>query len=243
MKIGFSYPGGKFKIHQRLFEHFPHIGDHYYEPFAGRGNIFFNFYQIACFDEYHVNDLNTGSFFTAIKNADFKNLPKTIDKMEFEKLRWKSERDDPIALALEPVITFSGRGYGNGANLGHYDRIRYLDKFKFCQGILRDPKVTITKQDWSVVPWVYLTDEDFVYCDPPYYMEDGYNYNNIDHESLLLMLKDSMCNWAISGWETELYYDMLGDPTLKFNRRKDMVAGSQQVEVEVVECLWTSSIN
>jgi len=240
MDIGFSYPGGKFKIFKKLFEHFEHCGRWYIEPFAGRGNIFFNFHQIACFEQYHINDLSTGKFFKAIKNADFTQLPSTMTKLEFEKLRWLSERDDPIALALEPVITFSGRGYGNGSNLGHYDFNRYYQKFKFIQGILNDTRVKIHTMDWSSLPWDQFTEDDFIYCDPPYYKEDGYNYGNIDHENLIYKLKDSDANWAISGWPNELYEDLLGEPDLKFDRRKDMVAGSQGVEVSIEECLWRS---
>jgi len=240
MKIGFAYPGGKAKIFKQLFEHFEHVGRWYIEPFAGRGNIFFNFFQVACFEQYFINDLNTGRFFKAIKEADFSKLPLEMSPMEFESLRWRSESGDPIAIALEPVITFSGRGYSNGSNLGHYDFNRYYQKFKFIQGILNDSRIKLSATNWENLPWDNFNSEDFIYCDPPYYKEDGYSYKNIDHEELIHRLRTTDANWCISGWLNELYEDLLGEPILKFERRKDMVAGSQGIEVVVDECLWRS---
>jgi len=239
MNISIPYPGGKYRIWNKLAAEFPRFGNKYLELFAGRGNMFFNFKYISDYEKYHINDKYTGKYFRAIQVIDLNNLPKVITYELYEDLKMKFLMNDPLALVLEPHITFRGKGYDAGPQFdqGHFERYdfnRFKQKLAFMKARLID--VTVTDYDFTHVDLDNLTCDDFIYCDPPYLYTEGVGYNNIDHMELINILQNTDAQWALSGYETEMYLHELGEPILRLERNIEMSNESNQS----IECLWRS---
>lgn len=236
--ISFPYPGGKAKIRESLYPYFPEEGDRYIEPFVGRGNVFFPFYDRASYSQFVLNDLQTMPFFRAIKTMDVEKLPSSVPSEEFDVWVSRALALDPVALAIEPFITYRSKGYAAGYKPGRYHRHRLVPIYTQAQRILRDPRVLLRQRDYAHLPWGDYTEDDFVYLDPPYYETGGVNLGSINHEELLNILVDTKARWALSGYLSDLYLVWLGDPELKLTRNLEM---SEARGGTAVECLWVSS--
>lgn len=239
MQISIPYPGGKFRIHKQIMSEFPPIGNKYIELFAGRGNIFFNFKQLASYNQWFLNDKFTGKYFQSISLVDPESLPIEITYELFEALKVKSLMNNPLAMILEPHITFRGKGYNAGPQIdkGHFERYNkstFKDKLLKMKSLLQD--VTVSCLDYTHLDLDNLTDEDFIYCDPPYLYTDGVGYANINHMELIGLLQNTEAQWAVSGYENEMYLAELGEPILRIERNLEMSEKSNQV----IECLWRS---
>lgn len=79
-----------------------------------------------------------------------------------------------------------------------------------------------------------------IYCDPPYMLNTRhgkqyrYEMDDKDHEELLLLLRKHKGAVLISGYDTELYQEMLGD----WNRY--VKTSYSQVRSKKLEVLWTN---
>jgi site-specific DNA-adenine methylase len=237
VKIDFPFPGGKAKIRDELFPFFPEDGDVYIEPFVGRGNIFFEWYKRSCFKGFWINDLYNWRFFTSLKQADLALLPDEVHDYNFENWVTKWIIGDPIAYVLEPKITFRGKGYLSGFQVGRYHKTRYTRLLSAAQCIVRDSRVQITGTDYTHLPWDSYDEEDFCYLDPPYEDSKGVGLGSIDHSELITILKKTKCRWALSGYQSELYLRELGDPVLELNRHIEM---TDEPGSMALECLWTN---
>lgn len=233
--IQFPYPGGKARIRESLFPYFPEEGRRYMEPFAGRGNVFFGFYPRAAFNEYWINDIKLSGFFRGLRDADLSQLPDEVDEFTFEVWYNKWLAQDPIAHIIEPKITFRGKGYQAGYQKGRYKRQRYMCMCADAQSIMKDSRVRVRGSDYIHLPWSELTEEDFVYFDPPYYETKGVGYENVDHKQLLSTVSDAKFQWAISGYISDLYLSWLGEPVLQLERGHEM---SDDRGATTIECMW-----
>jgi len=233
--IAFPYPGGKVRIRKELFKFFPEEGHHYIEPFVGRGNIFFEFYKRSVFEQYIINDIRIARFFKSLKIADLTLLPSKVDESDFDYWYVKWLMHDPIAYVLEPKITYRGKGYDAGWQIGRYQRSRYLATCAEAQNILQNDNVIISSSDYVFMAWDLFGPEDFIYCDPPYYETDGVGLGNIDHLELLQKLTDTNSRWAVSGYLSDLYLTWLGEPALKLERGHEMC---DDRGATTIECLW-----
>lgn len=237
MKIQFPYPGGKAKIREELFPYFFEEGRIYLEPFAGRGNIFFEFYRRSVFEQYTINDLKLGQFFIALRQANLEELPLAVPPEMFEVWynRWLTGNN--IAHIIEPKISFRGKGYDAGYQKGRYNPIYYKPMCEDAQCILKDSRVIIQKCDYVYLPWSHLTQDDFVYCDPPYLDTTGVALGSINHDELLRILTEGSFRWAISGYLSDTYLQWLGEPALKLTRNLEMTDTRGSTSIE---CLWLS---
>lgn len=234
-KLAFPYPGGKFKVVDWLLEYFPRDGDIYLEPFAGRGNVFFNVRGELNFRRFILNDPITYKFFIALREIDSSSLPTEPD---FEWLKLMVLADDPVALVLEPVLSFRGKGYKHGGLKDHdpdrYNVTAYRAKIVEAKALLYN--VTILGKSWEHIKWSQLTEDSFVYLDPPYLDTSGVGYENIDHVALCCLLKTAPFRWIISGYDTPSYRWLLGDPLDTLERYRDMSNTGEKV----VECIWSN---
>lgn len=237
MTIQFSHPGGKARIRETLYQFFPESGRKYLEPFAGRGNVFFEWYKRSTFTSYQLNDLNYATFFTALKQADLTQLPFEVNEFNFEVWQNRWLASDPIAHILEPKITFRGKGYPAGYGDKHYNKGNYQNICSQAQEILKDSRIIISRSDWAHLDYDNLNEEDFVYLDPPYYKTSGVGYGNIDHTELLARLSEVNFRWVLSGYESDLYYVWLGEPALKLERPHEMCT---DFGATTMECIWTN---
>lgn len=240
----FKYPGGKARIRDKIISVFPRAGRIYFEPFVGRGNIFFAVRAARLlFSEWRINDINTASFFHAIKEIDIKDLPADVaDKAAFERL--KSDRTSIISRVIEPLITYCGLGY-DASFTAPMGRAVYYRRESLAQRICAAKKllkhVEITDKSWEMIDWKSLDYRDFVYLDPPYLGTcRGLSYSDINHEALLCMLKKAQFRWVISGFDSPLYRRIIGVP-ITFTRVSTMASRVGSKTIMRVECLWSNT--
>lgn len=266
-KITYSYMGGKARITEWLLEHFPYEGRNYIEPFAGKGNVYFAAVQRLSYQRWLLNDKYTVPFFEAILQADLGGLPETLESDHEFILPNTSGH---IPLLLESVVSYGGKGYkSSGCRIDwrwRYDKQRLIDKFLRSRSFLR--KAQITSYDWreflamfsgwlpgeqrwetdevmeqrEFKPGLKLSDQDFIYFDPPYW-DTKSSYPQINHHALI-----SYCNWlsefgvrwAISGYDNFVYEDNL-EYMWKYQIERNVEMTSINGELTPsIETLWTN---
>lgn len=237
----FSYPGGKVRLRSWLAGLFPPGGDRYVEPFAGMGNVFFHARKTLDYKHWTINDPNTEPFFRAVLEVDLDILPDTVDRQTFAAL--KESPQDALSRVLEPRVSYAGKGYKYGYRGDHgthvgYRKVNYFPMLEAAKHLLRD--VSLCSLEWDMLPYHLLGSEDFVYLDPPYLGTEIGTYPNIDHEKLLHTLEDAKFRWAISGYETDLYLDVLGPPQGSKERASEIAATNGISGMRRLECLWTN---
>ncbi|MCK9458499.1 MAG: DNA adenine methylase [Proteobacteria bacterium] len=247
----FRTVGGKSRLRNWLLAHFPKEGRIYVEPFAGRGNVFFKAKQELDFQEWHINDLR-GNFFNSLLAADLEKLPKSItSKKSFQHWQKQAEKENPLGVVLEPEITWGGKGWSAGANLGYeapegkmgshppFTRDKYIPRAAMAKELLSAQGVKITSLHWQNLPWTTYGPKDFVYLDPPYHETSDEYYGQIDHSVLLLMLKSVSFRWALSGYETDLYAkELKGYKKLSIGRGAELKGAATRKKTVVTENLW-----
>lgn len=232
----FRYIGGKARIRDWIASFIPSEGRIYIEPFAGRGNVAFYVIATKDFGRVILNDVTTWRFFEAIREVNILDLPDEtdIDAEMFETFR--ASPFDPVAILLEHSLTFGGMGYALSSSMPQGDWNRRYTRRTFEKKLLAAKEllsgVEIKREEWWRLDYKSLTEEDFVYFDPPYYERDELYKRSISHEALVELIESLKCKWALSGYANELYLSRLGTPT-------KLVRNHETGRHPVVECLWT----
>ena len=239
----FRYMGGKARLRKWLVSLFPANGRSYIEPFAGRGNVFFEAVQRLAFSDWLLSDRDT-AFLEALLTADFSQLPACVDREVFEKLR-KTPKD-AISLLVEPRVTFAGKGYASGfsgssgTHVG-YSRQNYLAVCAAAKSLLTRPNVVVLDgTSWESLPWGSWSHDDFVYLDPPYFGTKA-SYPNIDHSALAQVLRKARFRWALSGYANEAYEQQLDFKSrFEYVRNSEIKSSNTHTITPVTEVLWTN---
>lgn len=165
----FAYPGGKARLAKTFVSFMPSGGGIYAEPFCGRANVYFRAAGTLQFSRWRLNDLRTAPFLHAIiTHGNTIEVPEHT-RQEFERQKAACENGDPIALLLEPYLSYSGAGYAasyrsaNGSPLRHH----YQNTLRRAHRILIETQAMITRLDWKQAV-ADLGDGDFACVDPPY---------------------------------------------------------------------------
>lgn len=133
MTPAFRHMGGKARLRKWLVDHFPTgDGGTYLEPFAGKGNVFFEACQRLRYLRWVLTDSNI-QFLNAVVDADFDALPAKVERQDFEYWRASS---GPITTLIEPRITYAGKGYKYGFSGSSGTHVGYsgLQYRKVCEG-------------------------------------------------------------------------------------------------------------
>lgn len=233
----FNYQGSKASIRRWVIQYMPPSGRWYIEPFGGRGNMFFLAKKTLQFKNWHINDLNSASFFQGIKDVDVQQFPQKMTLSKFQ--QFKTNSDELMSKVLEPGI--SHLGHYRGGFKYKYGKNQIWDKNQYSQKILQAREhlndVKITNVSWDALPYSKYTSQDFIYFDPPYLDTDNRYYKDINHLEFLKTVKSLKARWMISHIYHPLYVLHLGEPfqTKKRNARLKTPTSSGSV---LVECLW-----
>lgn len=226
MKSVLKYPGAKNRIAPWICGYIPEH-DVYIEPFAGSLAVFFN--KERCHIET-VNDLDNEivTFFKILRDRPDELIQK-IDftpfcRKEYEDAYSKDNEELEIArkFAVKCWMGFGcGNLYRNGFKSGQQRKspnpakawnklpetlIIATERLKGVQ-IENLPAVELIKR--------YDTEDVFMYIDPPYLHGTRKNYlyrhemKNEEHEELLNVLRKHPGRILLSGYDNELYNDML----------------------------------
>jgi site-specific DNA-adenine methylase len=234
------YPGAKGRLAPALVEMMPTSGRRYVEPLVGRGNVYFAAALSLNFEQWHINDFSTGSFFNALIATKGKIKVPERTREEFEKQKFLFQTGDVGAILLEPYLTFSGGGYKKAGFGGQRsaNASGYANTLLLCGKILNLTKPKITKLDWEKLNLSLLTNEDFVFFDPPYFGADVRAYsNNFNHQGMVKLLENAKFKWMLTEYEQPIYLAAFGEPRY---RQVVQLACDGRGNRSRTECVWTN---
>lgn len=242
----FSYPGGKHYQRRWLASFFPaDIPGRFADVFAGRGNVFFHAASTLTARSWQVNDLRTWKFFDLIRRsteADIRSLVGDTYPGSEEYAECVKDYDADRSILLEPLITFSGGGWGQGYRHGPKAPTveGYVSRLLVARRILQELDVEVTGVDYMEVLGK-LGDSDFAYLDPPYMGCDVRSYysGDVRHEEMAMALRGASYGWSLSEYDRPLYRDILGPP-VDMREYALKVSGKIVAAEQRVECIWTS---
>lgn len=250
MKAVVKYPGSKWAIADWIIRYFPKHHS-YLEPFFGSGAVLFNKPRSNI---ETVNDLDNDviNLFECIKEN-----PKKLGEMiymtpyarEVYERAYEEIPKDKFEAALNFYIRLNmGHGFRtNGEKVGWKNDIQGRERSyasqdwcnlpeKIIQAAERLRGVQIEKRPALEVIKRFNYENVLIYCDPPYMLKTRYGkqyrceMNDSEHEELLKALLRHKGQVLISGYDTELYQDMLGKwtkmETISYNQ-----IGSKKKEV------------
>lgn len=252
MKPILKYPGGKWRLAEWIIEHMPpHTG--YVEPFFGSGAVFFN--KAPCKTET-INDLNGEivNYFRVMRERPIE-LARAVQmtpwaREELEYCRTESPVEDSLEMARRFLAKYY-QSIGSGADVktgwkhrtgidggscatlwkGMPSRIIEASKRILHAQIENRPAVEVIRE--------YDGEKVLMYVDPPYIHETRtaniayeYEMTDADHEELLSVLSTCKGMVLLSGYDSPMYRDLLGDWSIEtINTRAERAAMR-------TECLW-----
>lgn len=226
MKAVLKYPGAKNRLAQWICGFIP-THKVYLEPFAGSLAVLFN--KPRCHIET-VNDLDYEivNFFHVLRDYEEK-LEKAIYYTPYARSEYKASYE-PAADDIERARRFAircwmgfgcGNLYENGFKSGQQTNSPNPSKaWSELPFILRQATDRLQGVQIENLPAVelikrYNTEDVFIYADPPYlpgtrkmYLYK-YEMNDFDHEELLNSLIKHPGKVLISGYENDMYNDIL----------------------------------
>lgn len=241
----FAYPGGKHYQRRWLMGYVPAtVSGTYVEPFAGRGNVYWLAARTISASGWWLNDLATAPFFRLLKASTDSELSALVGdeyppKEHYETL--KRTPSEPRAIVMEPCITFSGGGWGQGYRGSKAPTIvGYKSRLIEAAKTLRETDAKITAVDYAEV-LSELGAGDFAFVDPPYIGCDvrSYKASAINHKELAASLAGAKYDWVLTEYENEVYTSVLGPP-VGTKSEKLKVTGSADFRAMRTECVWVS---
>ena len=234
-----AYPGAKGRLAPILVSMMPQQGRIYLEPFAGRGNVYFaasssNLRYVS----WELNDMFTAPFFWAlVKTEGCIPVPKRT-KSEYLRQKRLFQKGDLRAILLESYLTFSGGGYKNGGfgSLHGATAVGYAKTLRRCADLLIQSRAKVTSKDWKRLNLSSLTDQDFVFFDPPYYGADVRAYSNhFDFTGMVETLKKAKFKWMLTEYRQDFYVKAFGEPCYT---KPVQLACDGRGSRSRVECVW-----
>lgn len=254
MKAVLKYPGSKWSLAKWIISHFPEHHS-YLEPFFGSGAVLFNKPRSNI---ETVNDLdgNVVNLFEWIKK-DPERLAHEIYYTPYARQVYEDAfaavPEDGLGKAVNFYLRLNmGHGFRtNGEKVGWKNDVQGREKAYAAQDWIHLPEkimqaaerlrgVQIECRPAAEVIQRFNYKNVLIYCDPPYMLETrhGKQYlcemDNKAHMELLEMLLQHRGSVLISGYDTELYRDMLA------GWRRYEAAAYSQVGTKKKEVLWAN---
>ena len=252
MKAIAKYPGSKWSLAEWIIRYFPEHHS-YLEPFFGSGAVLFNKPRSNI---ETVNDLdhNVVNLFECIREAPEKlarMIYMTPYAREVYEKAYQQHPEDKFEAALNFYIRLNmGHGFRtSGERVGWKNDVQGRERSYASQDWCNLPEkimqvaerlrgVQIENKPALEVIKRFNYEKVLIYCDPPYMLETrhGKQYRcemeDSEHEELLKALLEHTGPVLISGYDTNLYRDMLG----KWERRETV--SYSQVCSKKKEVIW-----
>jgi DNA adenine methylase len=255
-----KYPGSKWNIVNNLISIIPEHHS-YVEPFFGSGALFFSKKPS---DIEMINDMDNDvvNLFTCIRN-DSERLARLVMCVPFS----RNEYDKQFEILEEPTDEFEkavnflikcwqGHGFRtNGYKVGWKNDVQGRERMYALWNWYRLPEwiieiaerlraVQIENRPAVEVIKRFNYSNVFMYLDPPYILgtrtakQYKYEMANNEHEELLATILQSKAKILISGYDSELYNDMLSgwfkksfDSNAEYGlKRKEIVWANYEIE-------------
>jgi DNA adenine methylase len=256
-----KWVGGKHSIVNKLISFFPKDFATYFEPFLGGGSVFFNLKH----QHSVISDENKWLIdaYLALK-SNWRLVAEYLDKMinssqEFLRIRgvdpWTLDLHERAAqfiylnkTCFRGLFRVNQKGQFN-VPYGEYDR-RYYDAYNFEAISQSLAQVEIKSCDFDLALYG-ITENDFVYFDPPYYKLGGYSdfnrytsqqFREKDQFRLAALCRELYARgvrWAVSNSDTEFVRQLFsGFHMHPISARREINLNSQ--ERDIVELLITN---
>lgn len=228
-----KYYGGKFKLAPWIISHFP-LHDKYIEPFGGAASVLLLKSPVK-YEVYNDLNLEVVNVFRVLRDpAQARRLKHLLRLTPYSRMEWEScfvsVDDDPVEQARRAIVKSllsvsnsqekaNPTGFRIHTKNYHYlpQRFReYQDHLKLFTQRLKD----VTIESIDALELIKNNDDrgTLFYVDPPYLtrrrMDHGYAHEmktESEHEALLKLLKSLKGFVVLSGYENDLYFDMLHD--------------------------------
>lgn len=247
------YLGGKNRIAPWIISHFP---EHriYVEPFGGSAAVLLN--KKPVFLEVY-NDLydRIVNFFEVLKDPEkSERLAGLLELTPYAQEAYKRSFDisedkveDACRFAVNSMMSYGGGIHKPGFKRNGLLRAtaypatwrNYPEVVRECAAELRRRAVEINKMDALEVMSRYDSEDTLHYVDPPYVqytrgknVRYTHEYDEDDHERLLVFLKGLKGMVVLSGYDSELYSGHLAG-WLKDRKVSHDTCGNKKLE-----CLW-----
>ena len=209
------YPGGKGRLASILVGFMPKKGRLYREPFAGRGNVAWAAMSSKLeFEQWELNDMFTAPFFEAIREiGDTMEVYGTVQGRILPAMgplpprRHDCHPPGAAAHFRRRGLRRRRAGRKKGACAAGYTKT-----MRACHALLQSTHAKITCLDWKNMDWDSLTEEDFVFFDPPYKDADVRSYrSDIDYGAMASLLLTAKFRWMLTEY-SDFYVPYLGQP-------------------------------
>ena len=250
MKPLLKYPGGKWRISKWIIDHFP---EHkvYLEPFFGSGAVFFN-KQPSYIETVNDIDGNIVNLFRVCRDFP-KQLATAINLTPFARDEFIScyemKVDDPIERARRTIVRYhqsfgtSNSSRNSWRNVQTYGGPRCATMWNYLpQAVIecceRIKEAQIENTDALELIKRYDDENTLIYCDPPYLpslRKKNMYASEMDenqHRALLKVICKSKSKIIISGYDSQLYNDMLA------GWNSDTIETTAQMGLHRVEKIW-----
>jgi site-specific DNA-adenine methylase len=238
----FAYPGGKVRLRSTLVNMMPQSGATYCEPFAGRGNVYFQVVKTLDYATWMLNDIQTKPFFDALVSHGATSEVPERTVANYRKVR--STHPYPESYLLEPYLCFAGATYLHGGykgdGRGGVSQPTYRSHIREANRLLIESEAVVTDYDYRDVLSL-LGKYDFAYLDPPYLGCDtrAYDADTLHHEELVAILRKAKFKWMLSEFRQPLYVKAFGEPL--WTRNVQLVGTNVgSVKQRRNECVWTN---
>ena len=233
MKSILQYPGSKWRIAKQIVSLFPPHHT-YLEPYFGSGAVLFNKSRS---DIETINDLdeNVVNFFQWLKN-DPEKLAHELWYIPYSHSVYNNAVQNKAQNSLEQAVNYCvmlnmGHGFRTGGPAsGWKSDIHGRERAYECMPAL------------ELIP-KYRYKDVLLYLDPPYVLSSragGLQYakemSDADHEKLLEVILDHPGPVVLSGYDSDLYRNMLKD----WHRIE--LEGRTQCHARRTEVIWTNYI-
>lgn len=218
LKCPFNYVGGKHKILPQLFTVFPKNNDIFLDMFGGGFNVGINSNdsKIIYNDQLtplvelfkYLQEHPCDEIVSYIENTIEEFNIKKSEKEGFLKFRDRYNKGDKFPLDLYILMSFSFNYQFRFNNNGEYNNPHGTNRSSFTKNmkarlikyieVLKEKNIVFLNKDFMELDYSILTENSFVYCDPPYLITTGsYNDGNRgfknwtikEEKSLLKLLK------------------------------------------------------